>query len=161
MLCNNPQQRRPQPNGSASLKSYKLFSYVQYVYIWNMYRCTVSNVGVVRLLYGQPRNSRSIAYKDKKLIHRRKGTSRLWRTNTLFSMIILGFLFENKSAGAWSCWLSLPPSLRMFGAILQIPYIILWLSQGTFYLNFPVLIHHLWWLRSGKLGRLEFVFGEY
>jgi len=52
-------------------------------------------------------------------------------------------------------------SLRMFGAILQIPYIILWLTQGTFYLNIPVLIHHLWWLRSGKLGRLEFVFDEY
>ena len=114
-----------------------------------------------RLLYGQPRNSRSRTYKDKKLIHSRKGTIRLWRTNTLFSMTILGFLFENKSAGAWCCWLNPPLSLRMFGAILQIPYIILWLSQGTFYLNFPVLIHHLWWLRSGKLGRLEFVFDEY
>jgi hypothetical protein len=49
----------------------------------------------------------------------------------------------------------------MFGATLKIPYISLWLPKGTFYLTDAVLIHHLWWLRSGKLRHLEFVFGEY
>jgi len=49
----------------------------------------------------------------------------------------------------------------MFGATFQIPYITLWLTQGTFYITVAVLIHHLWWLRSGELRHFEFVFGEY
>ena len=64
--------------------SYKLFSYDKYVYIWNMYRCTVSIVGVVRLLYGQPRNSRSMPYRAKRFLHHRKGTSQLWKTHTRY-----------------------------------------------------------------------------
>ena len=52
--------------------------------------------------------------------------------------------------------------LRKFGSTFQIPYITLWPTQGTFYLTVEVLIHHhLWWLRSGKVSRLEFVFEEY
>lgn len=69
-----------------------------------MYRCTVSIVGVVRLLYGQPTNSNSIPYTAKNSNHHRTSTSQQWRNHKTFSMFIAGFLFSDKAAGAWSWW---------------------------------------------------------
>ena len=111
-LCNITKQPRSQPHRSPSLKSSKLFRYVKYVYIQNMYRCTVSIVGMVRLLYGQPRNSSSIPYRAKRFLHHHQGTSRLWRTHTHthtqdFSITIAGFLFGDIVAGVWSWLLNL------------------------------------------------------
>ena len=102
-------------------------------------------MGVVRLLYGQPRDSRSILYRAKKLIHHRKGISRLLRIHTRFfydywGLSLLGYRDRDvKLVIQFNMLLS----LRKFGAILQIPYITSWLTQVTLYLNFAVLIHHL------------------
>jgi len=80
-----------------------------------MYRCTVSIVGVVRLLYGQPRNSSSIPYRTKRFLYHHQGRSRLWRTNKhthththmTFQWLLTGFHFGDKATGAWSWWVNL------------------------------------------------------
>jgi hypothetical protein len=151
-LCKIPQQRRPQPHRSASLSlvkclgklhmyTFKTCRDIQYP-LWEKSGYFMDSQGIAVRFPTEPRDFSTIV----------RAQAGYGEHTHAFSMTIAGFLLAYKAAGAWSWWLNLVHcSARECSEIyFKSPTLL----RGL-YLNVAVLIHHLWWLRSGKRHRLR------